>query len=151
MYLIRQQAAIDLEHNTEDGAYITEKQIDSYLIANDEPEEGKMERTLARQQKYDAMLKMVREANAKERFYHEEARARTWPKPVPVRTPPVQHDLDFFYRSLQTAPDTRSAILAKLCSGTTPVFKSELRTQRATTLSDRIGKKQQAIYYNFFF
>ena len=32
-----------------------------------------------------------------------------------------------------------------MCSGTTPVLKSELRTQRATTLSERIGKKQHAM------
>ena len=108
MYLIRQQAAIDLQHSTEDGAYITEQQIDSYLIANHEPEEGEMERTLAAQQKYDAMLKLIHEANAKERFYHEEARTRTWPKPVPVRTPPEQHDWNFFYPSLQAASETRS-------------------------------------------
>ena len=129
MHMLRQQAAIDLEQNTEDGAYITEQQIDKYLIANHEDEEGEMESTLAAQQKYEATLKMVREANAKEGFYHE-ARIRTWPKPVPVRTPPEQHDWDFFYRSLQAAPETRTAILAKMCSGTTPVLKSELRTQR---------------------
>ena len=86
--MVRQQAAIGLQHNTEDGAYITEQQIDNYLIANHEDEEGEMERTLAAQQKYEAMLKMVREANAnKEGFYHEGARTRTWLKPVPVRTP----------------------------------------------------------------
>ncbi len=32
-----------------------------------------------------------------------------------------------------------------MCCGTTPVFKAELRTQRATTLSERIGEKQHAI------
>ncbi len=32
-----------------------------------------------------------------------------------------------------------------MCSGTTPVFKSELRTQRTTTLSERIGEKQHAM------
>ena len=32
-----------------------------------------------------------------------------------------------------------------MCSGTTPVFKSELRTQRATTLSERIDKAQHAM------
>ena len=111
------------------STYITDQQIDKYLIANHEDEEGEMERTLAAQQKYEATLKMVREANAKEGFYHE-ARIRTWPKPVPLRTPPEQHDWDFFYRSLQAAPETRTAILAKMCSGTTPVLKSELRTQR---------------------
>ena len=89
-----------------------------------------MERTLAAQKKYEATLKTVREANSKEGSYHEGARTRNWPKPVPVRTPPEKHDWDFFYCSLQAPSDTRSAILAKMCSGTTPVLKSELRTQR---------------------
>jgi hypothetical protein len=48
MHMIRQQTAIDLQHSAEDGAYITEQQIDAYLIANRE-EEGKKERTLAAQ------------------------------------------------------------------------------------------------------
>ena len=104
MHMIRQQAAIDLQHNTEDGAYITEQQIDNYVIANHEAEEGEMQRTLSVQQKYDATLQTAREANAKEGFYRNET--RTWPKPVPVRTPPEQHNWDFFYRSIQAAPDT---------------------------------------------
>ena len=75
MHMIRQQTAIDLQHSAEDGAYITEQQIDAYLIANHE-EEGEKGHTLAAQQKYEATLKMVREANAKEGFYNEEARVR---------------------------------------------------------------------------
>ena len=72
MYLIRQQAAIDLQHSPENGAYVTEQQIDNYLIANHEPDKDEMERTIAAQQKYEATLKMVREeVNAKEGFYHE--------------------------------------------------------------------------------
>jgi hypothetical protein len=63
----------------------------------------------------------------------------------PVRRTPEKHDWDFFYRSLQAAPDMRRTILAKMCSGTTPVFKSELRTQKATKPSERIGKKQHAM------
>ncbi len=144
MHMIRQQAAIDLKHNTEDGAYITEQQIDYYLIANHEDGKDKMERTLAAQQKYEATLKMVRESNAKAGIYRDAT--RIWPKPVPVRTLPEKHDWDFFYRSLKAAPETRSAILATMSSGRTPVLKSELRTtQRATTLSERIGKKQHAM------
>ena len=50
MHMIRIQAAIDLV----EGEYITEQQIDNYLIANHEPEEGEDERILAAQQKYDA-------------------------------------------------------------------------------------------------
>ena len=82
----------------------------------------------SREQKYDATLKMARESNAKAGIYRDAS--RPWPKPVPVRTPPERHDWDFFYRSLQAAPELRPTILAKMCSGTTPVFKSELRTPK---------------------
>jgi hypothetical protein len=40
MHIIRRQATIDLQHSAEDGAYITEQQIDNFLIANHEDEEG---------------------------------------------------------------------------------------------------------------
>ena len=50
MHTIRQQAAIELQHSAEDDAYITEQQIDKYLIANHEPEEGEEERVLAARQ-----------------------------------------------------------------------------------------------------
>jgi hypothetical protein len=133
MHMIRLQAAIDLTHGAEDGAYTMERHIDNYLIANRQGEEGETERTLAAQQKYDATLKTVRESNAKAGIYRDPS--RPWPKP------PEQHDWDFFYRSLQAPPDQRSAILATMCSGKTP----ELHTQRATTLSERIGKKQHAM------
>ena len=84
------------------GTYITEQQIDEYLIANLKDDEGKMENIIAEQQKYEAILKMVKEANAKEGFYHEGT--RTLPKPVPVRTLPEGHDWEFFYSSLQATP-----------------------------------------------
>jgi hypothetical protein len=146
MHIIRRQAAMDLRHSAEDVAYITEQHIDNFLIANHEDEEGEEERTLAERQKMDATAEMIRESYAKhyarEGFIHVPPRPRT---PVSVRTPPEQHDWDFFYRSLQAPPDMRPTILAKMCSGTTPVFKAELRTQRATTLSERIGKKQHAM------
>ena len=123
-----------------------EQEIDNHLIATHEPEEeGEEEDTLTARQKHDATLKTVREAHAKEGFFLEMARAKTWPRPTPVRPPPDQHDWDFYYRSLQAAPDTRAAILTKMCSGTKPKIKAELRTQRATTLSERIGKKQHAM------
>ena len=103
-----------------------------------------MERTIAAQQKYEVTLKMVRESNAKAKIYRDAT--HIWPKPVPVRTPPEKHDWDFFYRSLQVAPETISAILTTMSSGKKPVLKSELRTQRSTTtLSERIGKKQHAM------
>ena len=50
MHSIRQQAAIDLQHSAEGDAYITEQQIDNYLIANREPEKGEEERVLAARQ-----------------------------------------------------------------------------------------------------
>ena len=54
MHMIRSQTAIDLQHSAEDGAYITEQQIDNYLIAHHEEEEGEEEeRTLAARQKYE--------------------------------------------------------------------------------------------------
>jgi hypothetical protein len=96
MHMIRQQAAIDLQHSAGEGAYITEQQIDNYLIANHEPEEGEEERVLAARQKYEATREMIRESYAKhyakEGFIHVPPRPRT---PVPVRTPPEQHDWGF--------------------------------------------------------
>ncbi len=59
-----------------------------------------------------------------------------------MRTVPEGHDWDFFYSSLLAAPETRSAILTTMSSRRKPVLKSQLRTQRSTTLSERIGKKQ---------
>ena len=52
MHMIRQRAAIDLQHSAEDGAYITEQDIDSFLIANHEPEEREEERTLAARKRW---------------------------------------------------------------------------------------------------
>jgi hypothetical protein len=146
MHLIRLQAAIDLQPLIEQGAYIMEQDINNYLIAKHEPEEKEEEEaTLTSQQKRDATLEKVREAKAKQSFFLEMARTKTWPKPAPVRPPPEKYDWDFLYRSLQALPDTRAAILTRMCSGTTPVFKAELCTQRATTLSERIGKRQHAM------
>jgi hypothetical protein len=139
MHMIRQQAAVDLQHSAGERAYITEQQIDNYLFANHKPEEGEEERVLAARQKYEATREMIRESYVK--HYAKEGFIHVPPRPLPVlRTPPEKYDWDFFYRSLQAAPDMRRTIL-KMCSGTTPVFKAELRTQRATTLSERISKK----------
>jgi hypothetical protein len=121
MYMIRQRAAIDLQHSAEDNAYITEQQIDKYLIANHEPEEGEEQRTLAARQMYEARKEMIRTSYAKEGFTYVPPRPRT---PVPVHTP-EKHDWDFFYRSLQAPPEIRPTILAKKCSGTTSVFKAD--------------------------
>ena len=114
MHMIRQQAAIDLQHSAEDGAYITEQQIDNYLIANHEPDEGEEERTtLAARQKMDATMEKIRASYARKGSTYVPPRPRT---PVPVYTP-EHHDWDFFYRSLQAPPDIRTTILAKMCSG----------------------------------
>jgi hypothetical protein len=47
MHINRIQAAIDLRQSAGGGEYITEQQIDNYLIANHEPEEDEEERVLA--------------------------------------------------------------------------------------------------------
>ena len=54
MHMIRLQAAIDLQPVIELGAYIMEQEIDNYLIANHEPEEGEEEVTHTAQQKSNA-------------------------------------------------------------------------------------------------
>ena len=54
MHIIRLQAAIDLTHGTEDGAYTMEQHIDNFLIANHEVEEDETERTLEAQPRENA-------------------------------------------------------------------------------------------------
>ena len=135
--MIRQQAAIDLTHKPEDGTYITEQQIDDYLIANhkDDKDDSSI---IAAQQKYQTTLGMVRASNSRHGLYRDATRLP--PNPAPVSTVPEGHDWDFFYRSLLAAPETKSALLTTMSSSKKPVLKSELRTQRATTLSERISK-----------
>jgi hypothetical protein len=146
MHMIRQEAAFELQTSVGDREYITELDIDRYLIANYEPEPGEEARTEAERQKWEATRKMARESYAK--HYASDGITYVPPpprtRPVPLPTPQKQ-DWDFFYRSLQAPAIVRPKVLAKLCSGTTPVFKAELRTQRATTLSERIGKRQHAM------
>ena len=73
--MIRQQAAIiDLNHNPEDGAYITEQQIDNYLIANHKDDEATLSSIIADKQKYEDTLKMVTESNAKAGIYRKNSR-----------------------------------------------------------------------------
>ena len=48
MYMIRQQAAIDLAHKSEEGIFIKEQDIDDWLIANHEDGEGEIERIIAK-------------------------------------------------------------------------------------------------------
>ena len=94
--MIRQQAAIDLQHSAEDDnhAYITEQQIDDYLIANYyEPKKGEEARTKAQRQKWEATRKMVRESYAK--HYASDGSTYVPPQlrtPPSARTPPVKHD-----------------------------------------------------------
>ena len=135
--MIRQQAAIDLTHKPEDGTYITEQQIDDYLIANHKDDEDDSS-IIAAQQKYQTTLGMVRASNSRHGLYRDATRLP--PNPAPVSTVPEGHDWDFFYRSLLAAPETKSALLTTMSSSKKPVLKSELRTQRATTLSERISK-----------
>jgi hypothetical protein len=52
MHMIRQRAAIDLQHSAESDAYITGQQIDNFLITNHDPEEGEEERTEAMRQRW---------------------------------------------------------------------------------------------------
>ena len=132
MYMNRQQSAIDLTHKPEEGIFIKEQDIDDYLIANRKDDEVPLSSIIADQQMYEATLKMVSESNAKAGIYRDAT--RIWPKPVPVRTVLEGHDCDFFYSSLLATPGTRSAILTTMSSGKKPVLKSELRTQRSTTL-----------------
>ena len=98
--MIRQQAAIDLTHKPEDGTYITEQQIDDYLIANHKDDEDDSS-IIAAQQKYQyqATLDMVRASNSRHRLYQDATRLP--PNPAPVSTVPEGHDWDFFYLSFQ--------------------------------------------------
>ena len=96
----------------------------------------------AMRQKCEATKEMIRAFYARDGKPYVPPPPR--PRPVPWPEAP-QHDWDFFYRSLQAPAIIRPRILAKMCSGTTPVLESELRTQRAITLSERIGKKQHAM------
>ena len=73
MYMIRQQAAIDLTLKPEEGIFIKEQDIDDWLIANHE-DDGEKERIIAEQQKYEATLKIVIESNAKAGIYHDATR-----------------------------------------------------------------------------
>jgi hypothetical protein len=45
MHMIRQEAAFELQTSIGDNEYITELDIDRYLIANHEPDKGEEERT----------------------------------------------------------------------------------------------------------
>ena len=83
--LRQQQAALDLQHSTEDGAYITEEQIDKYLIANYEVDEDEEELILAAQQNYEATKKMIRGASRRPGSF-EEAQERKLANPAPVHT-----------------------------------------------------------------
>ena len=183
MHMIRRQAAIDMPRKLDAPVYITEQEIDDYLIENHLNDTEKMVEEdaarLAMQQKKEALLAKIRADKPNWKMRAEQAiemlrnqdrlrdairgvhegatRLHVNPAPVldvpersakdpePVHEIPEGPDWDFFYRSLTAEPDTRSAILTRMSSGTKPVLKSELRTQRTLTLSDRFTKKQRAI------
>jgi hypothetical protein len=199
--MIRRQAAIDMPRKLDASAYITEQDIDDYLIENHLKDTEKMEEEdaarLAMQQKKEELLAKIRAHTdwsivdqareefrrqdrekeairssdqlkdavrgvhegvtrlhvnpapepraAPERSAKDPAPERTARDPAPAHGMPEGSDWDFFYRSLTAEPETRSAILTRMSRGIKPVLKSELRTQRTLTLSDRFSKKQRAI------
>ena len=98
MHIIRQQAAFDLQTSVGEHEYITEQDIDNYLIANHDPDEGEEERTLAARQKTQATMAMILASYARDGFTYVPPPPRT--RPVLLHTP-QKHDWDFFYRSLQ--------------------------------------------------
>ena len=142
MYMIRKRSsAVDMTLKPKEGIFIKEQDIDDWLITNDDDDEDDSS-IIAAQQQYQAVQEKVRAAI---QGLHRDA-TRLPPNPTLARTAHTEHDWDFFYHSLLAAPETtRSAILTTMSSGKKPVMKSELRTQRATTLSERIGKKQHAM------
>jgi hypothetical protein len=141
MHMIRKQSAIDLTHRPEHGIYISEQDIDDWLIKNHQDDEKEVATNLAEQQKYQSVYEKVQAAI---QGVHRGA-TRLQPNTAPARAEHMEHDWDFFYHSLLAPPETRSAILTKMSSGKKPVLKSELRTQRNTTLSERFAKKQRAM------
>ncbi len=126
MHMTRQQAALDLQTSVGEHGYITELDIDRYLIANYEPMPGEEERTNAARQTAQATMDMIRASYRKDGWLPRDGQTYVPPPPRTREVPlpePQQHDWDFFYRSLQAPQHIRPRILAKLCSGTTPVFK----------------------------
>jgi hypothetical protein len=143
MHMIRKQAAIDITHIPDDGIFITEQDIDDWLISNHEDDEAGGED--ATKPTTDPETQSIDEkVQAAIQGVHRGA-TRLQPNTAPARTAHAEHDWDFFYHSLLAAPATRSAILTTMSSGKKPVLKSELRTQRSTTLSERFAKKQSAM------
>ena len=124
----------------EESIFVKEQDIDDWLIANHNADDDDSSIAAAHQQ-YQAVQGKVR---AVIQGLHRDT-TRLPPNPAPARTAHTEHDWDFFYHSLLAAPETRSAILISMSSGKKPALKSELRTQRATTLSERIGKKHHAM------
>jgi len=142
MHMIRKQAAIDLTKTPDEGIFITEQDIDDWLILNHEDDEEELAATARMLQKRKEVHDMVQAAI---QGLHRGATRLQPNPPAAVRLDNNEHDWDFFYRSLLAPPETRAAILTTMNSGTKPVLKSELRTQQATTLSERVAKKQRAM------
>ena len=87
MHMTRQQAAFDLQTSVGEHGYITELDIDRYLIANHEPEEGEEERTEIRRQKHEALQKRVRESYVKHFSIDGSTFAPPPPRLRPMPTP----------------------------------------------------------------
>jgi hypothetical protein len=85
MHMIRQEAVFELQTSIGDNEYITELDIDRYLIANHEPDKGEEERTESQRQKWEATGKMSRKSYAK----HYASDGTTY-VPPPPRMRPVQ-------------------------------------------------------------
>ena len=173
MHMIRRQAAIDMPRKPDAPLWITEQDIDDYLIQNHLNDHQKMSEeetaTLSRKQKSESVKSTIQADKVNWKLCSDQVRdairgvhegatrlhvnpapvldvpERSTKDPAPVHEIPEGPDWDFFYRSLLAEPETRSAILTRMSSGTKPVLKSELRTQRTLTLSDRFTKKQRAI------
>ena len=88
MHMIRQEAAFELQTSVGEHGYITELDIDRYLIANHEPKRGEEARTEAARQKAQATMDMIRASYASKGFTPEPLRPRT--RPIPLPTPQKQ-------------------------------------------------------------
>ena len=69
IHIIRQAAALDLQTSAGEHGYVTEQDIDNYLIANREPNEGEEERTFAARQKTQATMDMIRARKASPTYH----------------------------------------------------------------------------------
>ena len=142
MHMIRKQAAFDMNtSNFDNGIYVAEQDIDDWLIRQDQRLNDD-DRSPATAAQSPAHLRKAFE----KAIQSMDLGTTRLPTPAPtVRTDHTERDWDFFYRSLLAPPETRVDILSTMISSQQSGTKSSLRTQKATTLSERISKKQQAL------